>query len=114
MPDKEYKRPEWVRRKISESKKGIPASDYAKQRASETHKGKVTSEETKQKMREAAKHRPRNPSQPVKVTNTQTGEVFFYSSQKEAASAINGSMNSMSYILDKQHGKYKHWFIERI
>lgn len=105
MPNKGYKRPEWVRKKISESKKGIPASERTKQRASETHKGKTVSAETRAKM-SAAK------TNPVVCTNIETNEVKYFDSLSECA-AFFGLDKQWVGVKCRQNGVLRGWRISR-
>lgn len=84
------KRPEWVRKKISESKKGIPASEYSKKRASETHKGKITSPETKAKQSAAKK-------KPVRCENYETGELLIFPSVYECSRFLGYKPETLRY-----------------
>ena len=103
ISDKELQR----RQKISESRKGQHVSEYVKQRASETHKGKIVSDETRQRMSEAAAAR----KVPVRITDTTTGKVYTFNSQREARREL-GIQTCIQYIIQTKNGNYKNYYIE--
>lgn len=119
MTTENKKRPEWVRKKISEGKKGIPASEYSKRRASETHKGKIVSEETKAKQSAAHKGKKVSPEakaksaasrrKPVKCLNTKTGEVIYFPSVKEVAEFLNLKQVEYARYKCRENGVLKDW-----
>ncbi len=96
---------EETRRKISETMKTKTVPEERRRRISETERGKKVSKETCKKISEARK-------KPLKITDLNTNEVFYFNSRLEAREKLDSQY--ISYAITHQNGRYKHFLIEDI
>jgi 5-methylcytosine-specific restriction endonuclease McrA len=102
MPKGVYLKSKDHKRKLSESKIGIPRSEETKRRMSETNSGKPKSEETKRKISKRMKGKPHSNDHNKKIAESLKGIVHSIESRRKLSITLGGD----GCIENREHKRY--------
>ena len=87
----------WIKRKISESRTGVPRSDETKQKLRDANLGKKATEETRQKIREKANGRVLTEEHKQNISKGQLGKVVSDETKENISKSLIGRNKGKSY-----------------